>query len=477
MKRIFYNTKLKKFLITILLIVIVFQFMTPNFVFALDLFVEYEYSYNKWLEEIENSGATTTQDGFDPKSAQKGAITNECLNKIMTDIYYGVISDVEKKDKAEKLLSDRGDNLIIKGKLKSSTIASSRYPTYSFIINEIKDNELTNEELQNWGVEESGEQKYTYQEFKDFTGKNESEVDEELREPLKELIRRDLPNFTDVDKYVDEILNTYKGNIEITVTGDKNNYQIVGIEVSGLNTNELIDSTKKEIKKDSADLGGILLSPIFYLVNFIADAIISNLGRIMDPAGGSSIHGTDILVSSANAIDKSITNVTKKSDEIKVTMSNKLGSIQYPNMKYTPEEIFAGKIDLLSIDFISGKDSEGNEITGDWATIRKVIASWYRVIRMIAIIGLLSVLIYTGIKIIISANAKDKAKYKEWIINWFIAVAILFSMHYIMSFIISVINELNSALTSANQGIYIVPSERRSVCYKSNGISKIYDTI
>lgn len=38
-----------------------------------------------------------------------------------------------------------------------------------------------------------------------------------------------------------------------------------------------------------ADLGGILLSPIFYLVNFVADAIISNLGGIMDPVAGSGI--------------------------------------------------------------------------------------------------------------------------------------------------------------------------------------------
>ena len=57
-----------------------------------------------------------------------------------------------------------------------------------------------------------------------------------------------------------------------------------------------------------------------------------------------------------------------------------------------PEEIFSGKVDLLNIDFISGKDSYGNLIKSDgWNAIRKVVASWYKVLRLIAIVALLSV--------------------------------------------------------------------------------------
>ena len=84
-----------------------------------------------------------------------------------------------------------------------------------------------------------------------------------------------------------------------------------------------------------------------------------------------------------------------------------------------------------------------------------MVASWYKVLRMIAIIALLSVLIYTGIKILISANAKDKAKYKEWILNWFIAVAILFLMHFIMSFTITLINSLSNLMQSEFSGIHV----------------------
>lgn len=166
-------------------------------------------------------------------------------------------------------------------------------------------------------------------------------------------------------------------------------------------------------------------------------------------------YGLDVLQSEPEDIEAS------QSEDYEVDLDNFIGSVQYPNIKYSPEEIFSGKSDLLSIDFISGKNAAGQDITGDWVSIRVVISQWYKVLRMIAIIGLLSVLIYTGIKVIISSNSKDKAKYKEWIINWFMAVAILFSMHYIMSFIISVTSGITQIISTSTQGINVIPAERK----------------
>lgn len=215
--------------------------------------------------------------------------------------------------------------------------------------------------------------------------------------------------------------------------------------------NEVLDEKGGE---DIADLGGILLSPVFYLINFIADAIISNLGNIMLGESGTigTVTGTTVLQASP------VSSIEGKSSyyTIDPDLDNVIGVIQYPNIRYTPEEIFAGKIDLLSIDFISGKNYEGNaNQNSGWINVRKLVSEWYKVLRMVAIIGLLSVLIYTGIKIIISANAKDKAKYKEWIINWVMAVAILFAMHLIMAFIISVTGEFSKLLNDASEGIKI----------------------
>ena len=126
----------------------------------------------------------------------------------------------------------------------------------------------------------------------------------------------------------------------------------------------------------------------------------------------------------------------------------------FPNIQYTPEAIFTGKVPLLSVDFISGKyyDASSNkleDVTGSWTEIRKVVSQWYKVIRMIAIIAFLSILIYTGIKIILSSNARDKAKYKEWILNWLMGVVLLFTMHYLMGFILSVTGEVTTLLGDA----------------------------
>jgi len=227
--------------------------------------------------------------------------------------------------------------------------------------------------------------------------------------------------------------------------------------------------------KTHADLGGILLSPVFYLINFVADAVISITGTVMDP-NNSLDFGLGVLTNTKPNPGYTKT-INYDVDTTSFIPTNLIGvaveggSIlyQYPHLTYTPEEIFAGKIDLLSIDFISGKDYEGNQNENEgWLNIRKVVSQWYQILRMIAIIGLLSVLIYTGIKIIISANAKDKAKYKEWIINWFMAVAILFSMHLIMAFIVTATGEFAGLMTETCQGIHVIPSDNEGNEFDTN---------
>ena len=189
---------------------------------------------------------------------------------------------------------------------------------------------------------------------------------------------------------------------------------------------------------DSADIGGILMKPVFALVNFVADSSLRILTNAMmgnqKPVYGNTYEEYRPSTSSFLTIDAT------KGDRVDEWLF------------YTPEQIFSGSIDLLSIDFISGNNNNNK----DWGAIRGTIATWYKVLRLIAIIGLLSVLIYTGIKVIISSNTQNKAKYKEWIVNWFIAVAILFSMHYIMSFIIAGTNEISKLIQSSNQPIKII---------------------
>ena len=220
-----------------------------------------------------------------------------------------------------------------------------------------------------------------------------------------------------------------------------NNISSVNTDTGSIAASDQDTSGGNVVKEtDSADIGGILMKPVFALVNFVADSALQILTNVMmgdqKPVYGNTYEEYRPSTSSFLTIG--------------ATKGDRVGEWLF----YTPEQIFSGSIDLLSIDFISGNNNNNK----DWGAIRGTIATWYKVLRLIAIIGLLSVLIYTGIKVIISSNTQNKAKYKEWIVNWFIAVAILFSMHYIMSFIIAGTNEISKLIQSLNKPIKIIYS-------------------
>ena len=66
--------------------------------------------------------------------------------------------------------------------------------------------------------------------------------------------------------------------------------------------------------------------------------------------------------------------------------------------------------------------------------LQSSISTWYKTLRMIAIVGLLSVLVYVGIRILISSTGQDKAKYKKMLADWVAAMCILFLLQYVMVF-------------------------------------------
>ena len=70
--------------------------------------------------------------------------------------------------------------------------------------------------------------------------------------------------------------------------------------------------------------------------------------------------------------------------------------------------------------------------------LQPVVATWYKALRAIALVGLLSVLVYVGIRIIISSTGQEKAKYKKMIGNWLTAICILFILQYIMVFTLEI---------------------------------------
>lgn len=132
----------------------------------------------------------------------------------------------------------------------------------------------------------------------------------------------------------------------------------------------------------------------------------------------------------------------------------------------SPEQIFSNEVLLFDVDFFNPesdktlrddagqiiKDDDGNTvITSSTAkALRKVISSWYNILRDLAIVILLSVLVYTGIRIVISSTSNDKAKYKQMIMDWIVAMCLLFVMQYIMAFSNLIIKQLTKAITTTS---------------------------
>ena len=232
---------------------------------------------------------------------------------------------------------------------------------------------------------------------------------------------------------------------------------------------------------DANNHGGVLFDPISDVLCSIGDAVVNLLQKCMTGEWGSGFSLTKggFLVS-----DDEFTEWTSDSgEEIDVEEDFIKGwfglSNRYyiPAATYSPEQIFAGKVAGLDINFINPNkyyDEDGNElyattITGDVRTdsngnpiplssaaqLQKTIASWYVALRNLSVVGLLSVLVYVGIRIIISSTASDKAKYKQLLMDWLIALCILFFMHYIMSFTLTMVESITGAIGNGDESVTI----------------------
>ena len=77
--------------------------------------------------------------------------------------------------------------------------------------------------------------------------------------------------------------------------------------------------------------------------------------------------------------------------------------------------------------------------------LQSTIASWYKALRRVALVGLLSVLVYLGIRIVLSSNSPEsQSKYKKMLTDWLVAVCLLFTLHYIMSFTLTIAQEISN---------------------------------
>ena len=117
----------------------------------------------------------------------------------------------------------------------------------------------------------------------------------------------------------------------------------------------------------------------------------------------------------------------------------------------TPETILFNKLELTKINFF---DSSGG--TDFSAKLQENIASWYYVMRTIAIIASLCVLIYIAIRMATSTVASDKAEYKRMLMDWAVGFVLIFVLHYIIILVINgnnlIVNVLAESIRDSSSG-------------------------
>lgn len=191
-----------------------------------------------------------------------------------------------------------------------------------------------------------------------------------------------------------------------------------------------------------------------------------------------------------------------------------------PLYSYTPEEIFKGNILLFNVNFFGDgeeiqmltknmntyklsdytdveleeiknndggvkyyfyEDENGDELDFDGdgqgdgvygyvtsrqdsaVMLRKTISTWYNAIRNICLVLMLSVLVYIGIRILLSSVASDRAKYLTMLKDWFIGLCLLFLMHYIMAFSVTLVEKLTKIVsTSIEEDSYMLVIEDKN---------------
>lgn len=225
------------------------------------------------------------------------------------------------------------------------------------------------------------------------------------------------------------------------------------------------------------DAGGALLKEVMQMVVSLGDAVMGMLNGVMlgtDSFGSAMLEQTDTNMEADSGSwlttePKNANVTTVKIDDTYMDVNGffDLGDYQIPNMLYCPENIFANKIAALDINFLNPNKyisavtgevvtydenqeagEQDSQISGA-AVLRSSIATWYKSFRDIAIVALLSVLVYLGIRILISTAASDKAKYKEAIKDWLVALCLVFVMHFIMSGIIMITDKFTELFSSS----------------------------
>ena len=242
------------------------------------------------------------------------------------------------------------------------------------------------------------------------------------------------------------------------------NYSVQAVEVI----------TQEDMPDEGGSIMGSLLKQIIQIIAAIGDIAMGVLNYFMLGADGFT---SAMLPVSNNNINNPASWLYVDDDE-EIDFQYEDGTIDtseffvwtgdtfdIPNFLYSPEAIFSNNIAALDVNFLNpntydavssephAQDASDSAAAG---SIRQAVSDWYVSFRNIAIVGLLSVLVYLGIRILISSTATDKAKYKESLQNWVVALCLVFFIHFIMAGLLMITDRFTDLFSdAANSGITV----------------------
>lgn len=107
-------------------------------------------------------------------------------------------------------------------------------------------------------------------------------------------------------------------------------------------------------------------------------------------------------------------------------------------------------IDTYSLKALKVTPNNTIKYQSSSSILQNIVSSMYKTLRTLAIVALLVILVYLGIRMVLSSASKDKAKYKQMLMDWLIAFIMVFVLHYIMAFIIDISEKLTMICSKSN---------------------------
>ena len=251
---------------------------------------------------------------------------------------------------------------------------------------------------------------------------------------------------------------------------------IFAITPNYYNVQAVEEITEEDMPDAGGNIMGSLLKQIIQLLAAVGDIAMGVLNHFMLGADGftsamlsvenANINNENSWLYAGNVADEDIDfqydDGTMDTSEFFFWTGD---TFDIPNFLYSPEAIFSNNIAALDVNFLNPNEFNAVSDTSDAerasqsaasGVLRETISDWYITFRNIAIVGLLSVLVYLGIRILISSTATDKAKYKETLKSWVVALCLVFFIHFIMSGLLMITDKFTDLFSdTANSGITV----------------------